>query len=377
MQYRYFTKKRIKISNLGFGCMRFPTIDNDLSKIDEKMASEMLRFAIDKGVNYLDTAYPYHRGMSESFLGEFLSNNSLRDKVYLATKSPVWLVEKYEDFERLLDEQLERLKTNYIDFYLLHSLYKKTWDNIVNLKVFDFLEDARKKGKIKHIGFSFHDELPLFKEILDSYQWDFCQIQLNFLDTEYQAGLEGLKYAKNRDIDVIVMEPIKGGRLATASYDIQQIWDESSIKRSPAEWALKYIFDMEDVSLVLSGMSSMDQVVENIRVAEESSPRSLKQEEHDLISRVSKVYKDKIKVSCTGCEYCLPCPSSVAIPNIFELYNNIYVFGSIDQSKASYNKYKENNEDATKCVECGACEEICPQHLKIIKLLKEAEEALK
>ncbi len=375
MQYRYFTKKQIKISTLGFGCMRLPILNKDLSKIDEKKSKELLEFAIDKGINYIDTAYPYHQGMSELFLGKFL-NDSLRKKVYLASKSPVWLVEKYEDFEKYLDEQLERLKTDYIDFYLLHSLHKKTWNNILKLNVFDFLEEAKNKGKIKYIGFSFHDQLPLFKEIIDSYPWDFCQIQLNFLDKDYQAGLEGLNYAKSKDIDVVIMEPVKGGRLATAPEDIQKIWDESPVKRSPAEWALKYILNMEEASLVLSGMTTMEQLVENIKIAEASNPGCLTINESKLIDRVSKVYKDKVKVGCTGCEYCLPCPSKVAIPDIFELYNHVYIFDKLEESKESYKSYKEKNIDATKCVECGACEEVCPQHLSIIDYLKDAEVVL-
>lgn len=372
MQYRYFTKKQIKVSTLGLGCMRLPILQDDLSKIDEIKASELLEFAIDSGINYIDTAYNYHQGMSEAFLGKALSK-SQRERVYLATKSPVWLVEKYEDFERILDEQLDRLKTDHIDFYLLHSLHKKAWDKILKLDVFKFIEKALEKGKIKNIGFSFHDELPLFKEIIDSYPWDFCQIQLNYLDTEYQAGLKGLDYAKSKDIDVVIMEPVKGGRLATASDDIKEIWDESTIKYSPAQWALRYLFNMEGVSLSLSGMSTIDQVIENINIANETTPNSLTPKDLKLIDRVSILYKDKIKVGCTGCEYCLPCPSNVAIPNIFELYNHTYMFDSLDEAKISYKAYKEKNIDASMCIECGACEEICPQHLSIIDSLKDAE----
>ena len=375
MQYRYFTKKQIKVSTLGLGCMRLPILQDDLSKIDEIKASELLDFAIDSGINYIDTAYNYHQGMSEVFLGKALSK-SQRERVYLATKSPVWLVEKYEDFERILDEQLDRLKTDHIDFYLLHSLHKKAWDKILKLDVFKFIEKALEKGKIKNIGFSFHDELPLFKEIIESYPWDFCQIQLNYLDTEYQAGLKGLDYAKSKDIDVVIMEPVKGGRLATASDDIKEIWDESTIKYSPAQWALRYLFNMEGVSLSLSGMSTIDQVIENINIANETTPNSLTPKDLKLIDRVSILYKDKIKVGCTGCEYCLPCPSNVAIPNIFELYNHTYMFDSLEEAKISYKAYKEKNIDASMCIECGACEEICPQHLSIIDSLKDAESVL-
>ncbi len=375
MQERYFTKNKINISILGFGCMRLPVINNDNSKIDEEEAKKLLDYAIANGINYIDTAYSYHQGQSEVFLGHALKDG-LRDKIYLATKNPVWLVEKYEDFERLLDEQLERLQTNYIDFYLIHSLHEKVYKKILNLNLYDFVEQAKQKGKIKYAGFSFHDELPLFKTIVDAYPWDFCQIQLNYLDRNYQAGLEGLAYAKEKGLDVVIMEPIKGGKLANPSEQIKEIWNESEVKRSPAEWALRWLYNKEEISVVLSGMSTMDQVIENIHTASNSKANSLSKKEIELIDKVTKIYEDKIKVGCTACEYCLPCPSNVSIPDIFELYNNIFVFDSLQSSKESYKKLKELNKDVSQCVECGACENICPQHLKVIKLLKDAEKAL-
>lgn len=375
MQYRYVTKDNIKVSQLGFGCMRLPILNNDSGQIDEEKATEMLHYAIENGVNYIDTAYPYHQEMSEPFVGKALKNG-LREKVYLATKLPVWLVKTYDDFEKYLDEQLEKLQTEYIDFYLLHSLYEKTWRNIVDLNVFKFIEEAKRKGKIKYIGFSFHDELPLFKEIMDSYNWDFCQIQLNYMDRNYQAGLEGLAYAKQKDISVIIMEPIKGGKLANASDDILNVWDKNDIKRTPAEWALRWLYNLNDISIVLSGMSTLEHVKENLKTAHEGLPNSLTEKELNLIDEVTKIYNDKFKVGCTACEYCLPCPSNVSIPNIFELYNNIYVYGTKEQSLNSYKKYKELEKDASQCIECGACEGSCPQHLSIIELLKEADKAL-
>ena len=376
MQYRDFTGDNLKTSILGFGCMRFPVLNNDLSQIDEEKASEMLQYALDNGVNYFDTAYPYHQGKSEIIVGNFFKNRS-RESIYLATKNPVWLVEKYEDFEKYLDEQLEKLQTDYIDFYLLHSLHEKSWNKIKNLKVFHFIEEMKKKGKFKYIGFSFHDELPLFKEIVDSYPWDFCQIQLNYLDRKYQAGLEGLRYAKEKGIDVVIMEPIKGGKLANPSDEINDIWNESEWKRTPSEWALKWLFDKEEVSLVLSGMSTLEHVKENVEVARTGTPNSLTEKELNLIERVTSIYEEKIKVGCTSCEYCLPCPYNVSIPNIFEMYNNIFVFGTEEASKTSYKKFIENSKDASLCAECGACESICPQHLEIIKSLKDADLALR
>lgn len=376
MQYRDFTGDNLKTSLLGFGTMRFPILNNDLSQIDEEKASEMLQYALDNGVNYFDTAYPYHQGKSEVIVGNFFKNRS-RESIYLATKNPVWLVEKYEDFEKYLDEQLGKLQTDYIDFYLLHSLHEKSWNKIKNLNVFHFIEEMKKKGKIKYIGFSFHDELPLFKEIVDSYPWDFCQIQLNYLDRKYQAGLEGLTYAKEKGIDVVIMEPIKGGKLANPSDEINDIWNESEWKRTPSEWAFKWLFDKEEVSVVLSGMSTLEHVKENVEVASTGAPNSLSEKELALIERVTNIYEEKIKVGCTACEYCLPCPYNVSIPNIFEMYNNIFVFGTEEASKASYKKLIDNSKDASLCAECGACESICPQHLEIIKLLKDADLALR
>jgi len=375
MQYRYFTKNKIKVSQLGFGCMRFPVIDNDSSLIDEQKVSDMLKLAIESGINYIDTAYNYHLGQSERIVGKVLKDG-LRDKVYLATKCPVWLAENPDDFEKLLDEQLEKLQTDHIDFYLLHSLHENSFKKIVDLKVFEFLDRAKKKGKIKYAGFSFHDELPLFKNIVDSYYWDFCQIQLNYVDRQYQAGLPGLKYAKEKGLDVVIMEPIKGGKLANASDEISSIWDDSEIKRTPAEWALKWLFNQEEVSVVLSGMSTMDQVIENIDIASNSTANSLSSKELAIIDRVTSIYKEKVKVGCTACEYCLPCPSNVSIPDIFEIYNNIYVYDTKVESQTSYKRLQELKKDVSYCVECGACENICPQHLEIITLLKDAEKSL-
>ena len=376
MQYRYFTKDRLKVSQLGFGCMRFPTLGGDSSKIDKILATKMLHHAIDNGVNYIDTAYPYHQGNSEAFVGEALKGG-YREKIYLATKLPVWLTETYEDFEKYLDEQLERLQTEYIDFYLLHALSEKTWNRIYELKVLDFLDEAKRKGKIKYAGFSFHDELNVFKNIVDSYPWDFCQIQLNYMDRNYQAGVEGMRYAKNKDISMVIMEPIKGGKLSNAPDEILEIWNRSQIKRTPAEWALNWIFNHEEVSVVLSGMSTMEHVEQNIETASKAKANSLTQEEIALIDEVTDYYKKRIKVGCTGCEYCLPCPQNVAIPSIFEMYNNVYVYGTEKESRTAYNRLIEAKKDASQCVKCGACQQACPQHLEIIQFLKDADKVLR
>lgn len=376
MQYRNMTKDKIKVSQLGFGCMRFPTLGGDSGSIDKYLSKEMVRYAIDKGVNYIDTAYPYHGGNSEAFVAEALEDG-YREKVYLATKLPVWLCEDYSDFEKYLDEQLENLQTDHIDFYLLHALSKDRFDKIVDLKIFDFLEEAKIKGKIKYAGFSFHDELDVFKEIVDSYPWDFCQIQLNYMDRDYQAGLKGLKYASDRHISVVIMEPIKGGKLSKASEEIQKIWNQYDKHRSPSEWALRWLYNLPEVGVVLSGMSTMDHVVENLKTASEAYVHGLSKEESDLVDKVTNIYQKNIKVGCTSCEYCLPCPQDVSIPDIFELYNNIYVYGSEEESKRSYERMIQLEKDASKCIECGACESECPQHLEIINFLKEADKVLR
>jgi len=372
MNYREFPSiKGEKVSVLGFGCMRLPHFDNDTSKINEDEAMKMIRYAIDNGVNYIDTAYPYHQQMSEKFVAKVLKDG-YREKVHLATKHPVWLVEKYEDFEKYLNEQLEKLEVDQIDFYLLHALNSERWTKMQEFGAIKFLEEARAKGKIKNIGFSFHDKLEVFKEIINSYPWDFAQIQLNFMDTEYQAGLEGMRYAAERDIGIIVMEPLRGGSLTNnVPDDIMAIWNQSDVKRTPAEWSLRWVADFPEVITVLSGMSTMDHVVENVEVAKSMKANSLTEKELDIISQVRSVYLDRIKVDCTGCEYCLPCPQGINIPRIFSIYNNASVYGNLESAKKSYKALIENGVDASICIDCGACVSECPQSISIPEELKE------
>ncbi|MGI6358632.1 MAG: aldo/keto reductase [Bacillota bacterium] len=372
MQYRSFGRdQETKVSALGFGAMRLPIVDGDSSKINEPEAIKMIRYAIDHGVNYVDTAYNYHGGNSE-YLVAIALQGGYREKVYLATKCPTWLVEQPEDFDRLLNEQLQKLNTDHIDMYLLHSLDPSRWENCVKNDVFNFVARAKADGRIKRIGFSFHSELPLFKQIVDAHQWDFCQIQFNYMDENYQAGLEGLRYAANKGLAVVIMEPLRGGRLTNnVPSEVQAIWDQAPIKRSAAEWALRWVWNFPEVSLLLSGMSNMQHVEENVRIAGQAQANSLTDEELALVSRAKEFYLGRTKVHCTGCEYCLPCPAGVAIPSLFTMYNEASIYNlPRERVLQSYARMAEGNKHAALCLECGQCEDACPQNLPIRRHLK-------
>ena len=359
------------------GCMRLPQAQTrETEKVDEIEAIKMIRYAIDHGVTYIDTAYDYHEGASEVIVGKALQEG-YREKTKLATKLPLWHVKSYRDLERLLDEQLARLQVDYVDFYLLHALNAKWWQTVKELKVIRFLEEMLAVGKIKHLGFSFHDELPVFKEIIDAYQWDMCQIQLNILDENIQAGVEGLCYAGAKGIPVVIMEPLKGGKLGqNLPTDVLALWEQASEKRSPAEWAFRWLYNFPEVVVILSGVSTMEQLKDNIRIFAEAEPNVMSEEELNLVRKVKDLYKSKTKVFCTGCEYCLPCPQGVAIPRIFAYYNNVFIYNNRDQSASNYQKLVTKANDVSQCVECGACEQSCPQNIPIIEKLKEAHQEI-
>lgn len=378
MKYRKFGKLDWKASVLGFGAMRLPIIGKDTSKIDEPQSIKMIRYAIDNGVNYIDTAYPYHQGESEKVVGKAL-RKGYREKTRLATKMPTWLTEQEEDFDRYLNEQLDKLQTDHIDFYLLHGLRKERWGIIQELNVFEWAEKAIEDGRIKHLGFSFHDELSVFKDIIDSYdKWTFCQIQLNYMDTEYQAGIEGLRYAADRGLAVVVMEPIKGGKLAvTPPMDVQKIWDRAENKRTPAEWALQWVWNLPEVSVVLSGMSMMDHVKQNIEYADRSGSNTLTEEELELYDEVVEAYNNLGFIGCTACNYCMPCPEGVDIPKILGFYNEYYMNNQSDEVKEKYWENILPDTDPANCVACGKCEEQCPQELPIRKFMSEASRIFK
>jgi predicted aldo/keto reductase-like oxidoreductase len=373
MKYRRFGKLKWKVSALGFGTMRLPILGADAADIDEPEAIRMIRYAIDHGVNYVDTAYVYHRGKSEALVGKALKDG-YREKIRLATKLPTWLVHSQRDMDKYLDEQMKRLQTDFIDFYLLHGLSKDQWQKLMKLNVFDWMEQKRSEGVIGHIGFSFHDEYAVFKGIIDSYdRWDFCQIQYNYVDVDFQAGTKGLKYAASKDLGVVIMEPIAGGRLAVnPPKAVQDIWDSSEVKRTPAEWALKWVWNQPEVSVVLSGMSTMQQVEENVESASHSCPGDLTLKELALIERVKQKYKELGFIACTGCRYCLPCPEGVNIPEIISLYNEYYIKNRADEIESKYWEHITPESQAKRCARCGRCEELCPQKLPIRNILSEA-----
>ena len=373
MLYRNFGKTGKEVSILGFGCMRLPILDDKPEKINEPLATEMLHYAIDHGVNYVDTAYPYHKGMSEIAVGNALKDG-YRDQVYLSTKLPSWLVQKKEDFDSFLDEQLKKLQTDRIDFYLLHGLHRNFWEKLLNLDVFEFLDSAVEDGKIGHVGFSFHDELEFFKEVVDSYKWDFSQIQYNYIDQEFQAGRAGLHYAADK-MGTVIMEPLRGSCLTdNIPLDIQAIWDKSPVKRSLAEWALLFLWDQPEVDVVLSGMSKMEHVVDNINIAEKGHANVLTDDERNLIEEVRETYSARMHAGCTSCNYCMPCPQGVDIPLNLNLLNDTHIYKNMQKPSGNYSFLIAKGMSASFCNQCGACEEACTQNLQIREYLKEAVE---
>lgn len=379
MLYRKFGKTNEMVSVLGFGCMRLPIIGEDPTQIDEEKAIRMMRYAIDAGVNYVDTAYPYHGtgfahgGASEPFVGKAL-RDGYRQRVKLATKLPSWLIKTRQDMDTYLNEQLERLETDSIDFYLVHSLNKNVWPVLKDAGISEFLEQALRDGRIKHAGFSFHDQIELFKEIVDYYDWSFCQIQYNYLDEKYQAGKEGLEYAAAKGLGIAIMEPLRGGNLVNLPKEAKEIMSRADQKRTPAEWALRWVWNHPEVSVVLSGMTTMEHVTENVQVAQEGEANSLTNGELEIIKQVKKAFEERIKVHCTGCAYCMPCPAGINIPGCFSIYNDHWVFDAAPAVKRTYMMRSRLTAPASKCVECGKCESHCPQGILIRNELKNVKE---
>lgn len=369
MQYRTMPKNGDRLSVLGFGCMRLPMKEG---RIDEARAIAQIRHAVDCGVNYLDTAWPYHGGESEPLVGRALKDG-YRDRVKVATKLPSWMIKSRADMDRYLNAQLEKLGTDRIDYYLVHSLDGPQWDTMQGLGVADFLDTARSDGRIVNAGFSFHGLGPDFGRIVDAYPWVFCQIQYNFLDREYQAGLAGLKYAAATGLGVVAMEPLRGGNLGlpTPPPAVAEIWDEAPVRRAPVDWALRWVWNHPEVTLLLSGMNEESHIDQNLAIADSAASGSLTAGELALVDRVARKYQELMKVGCTGCGYCMPCPAGVDIPGCFDVYNKLHLFGNAAEAKFIY-ALRMSDEllhsepgYASRCTACGACLDKCPQHIPI------------
>jgi len=362
-----------KVSALGFGAMRLPEKDG---KIDEKRSISLIRRCIDSGINYVDTAFVYHGGESETLVGKALAG-SYRNKAMVATKLPVWLCNEKNDFDNYLNEQLKKLSREYIDFYMLHALGAGTFERTKKLDIISQMQKAKKEGKIRHIGFSFHDRFEKFAEIIDSYDWEFCQVQYNYMDEEYQAGTRGLKYAAKKGTGVIVMEPLRGGCLAlNVPESVSKIFASYELKRTAAEWALRFVLDKKEVSLVLSGMNTQEQADENIRTVASAEPGALSAGEINIINKAREEFLKLIKVRCTNCGYCMPCPKGVDIPQNFSLYNNLFMYAGGGAAKSSYNIFTPPPKRASSCNNCGECVSKCPQKIAIPEELKRAHQAL-
>lgn len=376
MKYRKFGSINFEVSALGFGAMRLPTRRKSmLSRVNTKEAIKIIRSGIDQGINYIDTAWPYHLGGSEKVIGEALKDG-YREKVFLVTKSPVFIVRKPEDFDKYLKQQLERLQVDYVDGYLLHGLSRGRLKKVKELDLVSKMVEAKEKGLIKYIGFSFHDTLPVFKEILELYNWDICQIQYNYMDTGLQATTEGLKLAHEKGIAIVIMEPLKGGQLANPPEEALEVMKKARTKRTPVDWALQFLWNLPEVDTVISGMGTQQMVDENCKSAENSGVNSLNEEDELIINQLADIYRKRILVPCTACYYCMPCSYGVNIPDNFAILNNYNQDKGIRkwltrrkyktlESKRNRINLENPNGNATLCTKCNECVEKCPQEIMI------------
>ena len=380
MQYRRFPGLEWKPSALGFGAMRLPVIDGDQSRVDISEATRMIQYAINNGVNYLDTAYFYHGGNAEQAVEQAL-RDGYREKIKLATKFPYREVTSREDFDPAFERQLERLQTDKIDFYLLHGVHRPVWENLRDMGIISWFEDKVARGYVNYLGFSFHDDYDYFTQVVDAYDnWTFCQVHFNYMDVDYQAGCRGVEYAAGKGLGVIIMEPLRGGQLAQKPPDsVARVWESANVKRSPVEWALRWLWNYPEISIVLSGMSTMEQVVENVDIAARAGNSRLNEDELATIDMARQEYKDLSPIPCTGCRYCMPCPNGVEIPVIFRIYGEMVMYGYKRMAKMRYSGGSwgvKPEQNALNCIECGECLELCPQHIPIPDWLKKVHQEL-
>ncbi len=374
MKYRK-DKYGNELSALGFGCMRFHT---KMGKIDFAKAEREVLTAYEQGVNYFDTAYIYPG--SEAFLGEVLEKNRIRDKVYIATKLPHYLVKSREGMEKIFQEELKRLRTDCIDYYFMHMLTDiAAWERMKSLGILEWIEEKKAKGQIRQIGFSYHGNSSMFCTLVDAYDWDFTMIQYNYMDENSQAGVTGLKYANKKGLPVMIMEPLRGGKLVSRlPLEAKRIFEEHEVKYTPARWALKWLWDQSEVTVVLSGMNSVEMVLDNVDTASHTEVGELTQSDKEMLRRVVAAINSKMKVGCTGCGYCMPCPKMVDIPGTFAAYNRKFSEGWFPSMKEYImcTALRKNSTAASNCIGCGKCEQHCPQGINIRDELKNASKEL-
>ncbi|OFW59170.1 MAG: hypothetical protein A2133_00210 [Actinobacteria bacterium RBG_16_64_13] len=384
MQYRSMPNSGEQLSALGFGCMRLPTrVGGQVSSlIDKDAALRQITLAIDGGVNYLDTAATYHLGASETFLGKYVLSDGYRDKVNIATKLPCMAVRKKEAIREAFRKQLEKLRVDVIDYYLLHSLDGGLWDRMVSFEVMDFMDSIRASGEIRKMGFSFHGRKDDFVRIADAYDWDFVQVQFNMVDEQFQAGIEGIRHAHGKGMGVIVMEPLRGGSLVgKIPAEVQKIYDTAEIKRSPVDWALRWILNHPEVTLVLSGMNQDEHIRQNLQIVSDALPGGMSAREQQIVARVRDAYDQLLQVRCTACAYCMPCPAGIDIPAALKNLNNYHMFSRWGARIGHAMHLGVQTQDGrphwtTDCTDCGKCEEKCPQNVPVRSVFKQVQKDL-
>ena len=380
MHYRNFGKTGFKVSLLGMGCMRLPFIDaNDLSLgVDSEKAFEMIRYAVDNGINYFDTAYGYHVQNSEAILGEALEANGRRKKVKITTKLPFPEMKTPSDMRRKLENTLKKLRTDYIDFYLIHCIMQPTWPDIKKRKIFQEYEKFKAEGLIRHIGFSYHGQFPTFKEVVEHYPWDMCLMQQNLLDVDKEVTEQAIYVAHKQGVAISVMEPLRGGGLSVASRPVAALYDNFPIKRTPTEWAFRHLVNYPEISAIVSGMSNLEQLKENLAIFAKPDmvPGCLSNEEKKLIASAKAAYESTTAIPCTGCNYCMPCPQNIDISGVFKLYNDGHRFEHFDQPRRAYMFTRRFGRSASDCTDCGVCISKCPQEINISEELQVAHKVL-